>query len=904
MLNSSNRRLIKFTVPNYALLLLLICGSILFGEIFSNTTVRVKAQGVGIPEITSVTPRVLRLEGGTDVVVTGRNFTPDSVLVLGGTLLRDAKVVSPTEIRFQVSPQNVPGVVTLSVLASNGLAQQELDLVAKPVAELAIGEITTLAGGRMFIGDGGPATKASLAFAEDVAVDSAGNIFIADSLAERVRRIDARTGTITTVAGGGASIKDGELAITSNVVPSNITLDKAGNLFVADSSTNTIRRVDILKGTITTVAGNGERAFSGDGGPASRAGLGQFLRDIAFDGNNNLYIAADGRVRRIDARTGLINTVAGSNSTTFNGDGGPATSAGIFPGSIALDAANNLFIADPSARRVRRVDAASGIITTVAGNGSFGNTGKLDGKIATDVGIFGIGEVVIDANGDLLLLAAGVLRINLKTGIINSLPTIDPLLGGLSTSGGFTIDNAGNIYITSSNRVVVRPANSNTGDLMTIAGTLLSNYRNDGPAAQTSLGYLSEAVAESNGNILIADQMNNFVRRLNLSNNQVTTIAGSGPRFVYFQGQGDGKPATSSEVAFIPDAIDVDNAGNLYILDGLDARVRRVDARTGVIRTIAGNSKDKISGDGGPATKAGLGQPIDLALDANGNLFVSVVNRIRRIDGRTNIITTVAGNGERVTSGDGGPATSAGMSPRAIAIDRAGNIFLLDSGRIRRIDAKTGTINTVAGNGQDKFSGEGGPATNAGLGIVTSIAVDADGNLFIGAAELETPTPGDRKPNYNARILQVDARTGLISTVVAGKTGHYSGDGGPAANASLSSFPRINLDRNGNLLIVDGEFGTSVRMVKLSSKGSSTGDLSITGVAYQKRTLIVEGNNLSTSGMQIIINGEDVTSLTESQSNNQLILRGSRKMLNLKKDGNEIMVLTSNGASISFSFSF
>lgn len=204
-------------------------------------------------------------------------------------------------------------------------------------------------------------------------MDAAGNLFIADQGYNRIRRVDAATGIITTVAGGGSGLGDGGLATSATLAsPSDVALDAGGNLFIADIYHFRIRRVDAATGIITTVAGGG--SDFGDGGPATSASLG-YPYGIAIDAVGNLFIAdADyNRVRRVDAATGIITTVAGNGTYGYYGDGGLATVAALRrPADVALDPGGNLLIVDYNNQRIRRVDVVTGIITTVAGNGNWG----------------------------------------------------------------------------------------------------------------------------------------------------------------------------------------------------------------------------------------------------------------------------------------------------------------------------------------------------------------------------------------------------------------------------------------------------------------------------------------------------------------------------------------------------
>ena len=215
--------------------------------------------------------------------------------------------------------------------------------------------------------------------------------------------------------------------------------------------------------------------------------------------------------------------------------------------------------------------------------------------------------------------------------------------------------------------------------------------------------------------------------------------------------------------------------GDLFIADQNNSRIRRVDAATGIITTVAGNGVSGYGGDGGPATSASLYQPTGVAVDAAGNVFITDRgnNRVRKVDAATGVITTVAGTGTNGYSGDGGPATGADLAyPTAVAVDAAGDLFIVDLGnsRIRRVDAATGIITTVAGNGMQAYGGDGGPATGASLNYPLDVAVDAAGNVFIA-------------DYVNHRVRRVDAATGVIATVAGTGVAGYGGDGGPAVSA-------------------------------------------------------------------------------------------------------------------------
>ena len=665
-----------------------------------------------------------------------------------------------------------------------------------PAAEAQTGwTITTFAGRPAFV-DGGPATAARLTSPYGVAVDGAGNLYIADVSNHRIRKVDS-TGTITTIAGTGelGFSGDGGPAVEAELYnPRGVAVDGAGNLYIAESGNERIRKVDST-GTITTIAGTGERGFSGDGGPAVEAEL-YNPYGVAVDGAGNLYIAdySNHRIRKVDS-TGTITTVAGTGQYGFSEDGVPATAVRLaFPRGVAVDGAGNLYIADTSNDRIRKVDS-TGTITTIAGTGRFGFSG--DGGLAVGAELYNPAGVAVDGAGNLYIADT----FNHRIRKVDSTGTITTIAGtwegGFSGDGGpataarlafprgVAVDGAGNVYIAAYGNKRIRKLDS-TGTITTIAGTGGRGFSGDGgPAVEAELRNPSGVAVDGAGNLYIADTVNHRIRKVD-STGTITTVAGTGQ---YGFG-GDGGPATAVRLAY-PDDVAVDGAGNLYIAESSDDRVRKVDS-TGTITTIAGTGRFGFRGDGGPAVKADLFNPSGVAVDGAGNLYIADVSnhRIRKVDS-TGTITTIAGTGERGFSGDGGPAVEAKLyNPRGVAVDGAGNLYIAESGneRIRKVDS-TGTITTIAGTGERGFSGDGGPAVEAKLYNPRGVAVDGAGNLYISDAT-------------NSRIRKVDS-TGTITTVAG--TGQYgfSGDDGPAPAARLA-FPRgVAVDGAGNLYIAD-----------------------------------------------------------------------------------------------------
>lgn len=333
--------------------------------------------------------------------------------------------------------------------------------------------------------------------------------------------------------------------------------------------------------------------------------------------------------------------------------------------------------------------------------------------------------------------------------------------------------------------------------ISTVAGTGASGFTGDGgPATAANLAFPAGISFDAAGNMYIADTSNSRVRKVD-ANGVITTFAGTGD----FGNFGDTNVATKAGMNR-PYGVALDKAGNLYVADTYNDVVRRVAASGGTMSTFAGKGQQGIGGDGGGATGALMDTPTALVFDAAGNLYIADTNnhRIRKV-GTDGNISTFAGNGIAAGSGDGGPATSASLnSPEGLAIDGAGNIYVADtaSHRVRKI-TPGGTITTVAGNGNGGFQGDGGPATKASLYYPKGIAVDTrSGNLYIA-------------DSLNSRVRAVTP-DGNIYTVAGNGQFSYYGDGGPAASAALRFPWGLAVDSNGRVYIADDE-NSAVRLL-------------------------------------------------------------------------------------------
>jgi sugar lactone lactonase YvrE len=679
-------------------------------------------------------------------------------------------------------------------------------------AETGFRLITTVAGNGdgTYGGDGGPATAASLRNPYDAWVDSAGNIFIADTDNNRIRKVDAASGLITTVAGGGDPVDglgDGGPAIGAELnKPRGVCVDTAGNIYIADDGHHRVRKVDAVSSIITTVAGNGDQGYLADGVPATHTRL-NHPYGVHGDAAGNLYIADrdNKRIRKVDAASGIITTVAGNGNGTYLGDGLPATATGLNkPSSIFLDGAGDLYVADTDNNCIRKVDAASGIITTVAGNGDEGYLE--DGVPATATRLDHPAGVHVDGNGNILIADSDNKRIRKVDRVSGIIATVagtgsagywgdaeSATRAKLNRPNGIFVDAGGNLYIADTDNRRIRKVHAINGFISTIAGNGVSADTGDGgPAVDASFRNPWGLWVDPAGNIYITDTENHRIRKVDIDTGIIDTVSGNGSSGY----TGDGGPAIDATLRD-PGDVCVSAAGNIIIADTVNNCIREVYADTGLISTIAGEVSGGFSGDGVPATATKLYFPGGMSRDASGHFYIADTenNRIRKVNAVTGIIETVAGNGLRTYSGDGGPATEAALKlPADVSLDASSSVFIADTEnhRIRRVDYDTGIITTVAGNGDSGFSGDDLPAISTKLNKPLGVYVDAAGNIFIADTE-------------NSRIRKVDADTGIITTIAGNGNRGYAGDDGPATGAKLNKPNDLWVDTAGNIYIADTE---------------------------------------------------------------------------------------------------
>jgi trimeric autotransporter adhesin len=671
--------------------------------------------------------------------------------------------------------------------------------------------ITTIAGvDPSFTGNGQPALNVPIGFVNGVTTDGAGNVYFTDPLEHMVLEVSA-SGTLTVVAGNGIAgySGDGGPATSAAIAASDnpdqyvgavfedslggIVVDKQGNIYFGDGHRVRLVAAD---GTISTVAGGGT-ASPGDGGPATEASLG-IVNGIALDEAGNLYFCESNRIRKMTP-DGTLTTFAGSAASGFSGDGGPATAALLAqPEGLAFDGHGNLYVADgdvlnfPS--RIREI-AVNGTINTLAGGGSvFPANGvaplSLSLPYASGLAVDATNALYVFApkNGYLLKISGGTTTLitsPIAAAFQSNLPASTAFVVGqrVYDNSGIAFDAAGNLYVADSRDGRLCKIDTH-GILTTLAGNGNYGFGGDGgPALGAMIQGPSGMTQTPDGTLYFLDTLNTRVRAI-APNGTISTVISSAtfPALGVFE---------------LLNAITSDPGGNVYVL--LAHRVIEL-MTNGSIQIIVNQAGGVASsGDGGPATAASIESGGGLARDAAGNLYIADLtgDRIRKLT-PNGIINTIAGTGVSGVSPDGAVAAKSPLSgPSALLPDSQGGLYfeeqqtLVAGGNVLRYITPNGNLKTIAGNLQGGFSGDGGPATQAGMGmqVRTGLAFDAAANLYVA-------------DGFNHRV-RVIAPSGIINTFAGNGQATTAGDGGLAKNAGFSIPRGLLFDSHGDLFISD-----------------------------------------------------------------------------------------------------
>ncbi len=738
-------------------------------------------------------------------LVAGRLFGSASAVLLLCACVAQGQQYSITTIAGGAPPATPVSATGISIGQPRRLAVDSSDNVYFTSGNCVFkittdGSLVLVAGTSRpgFSGDNGPAVNAQLNLPVGLAVDSSGNVYIADSLNNRIRVVNS-SGIINTFAGTGAigyagAVGDAGQANQAQLyLPGGVAVDKNGNVYIADTGHSLIREVT-TDGNINSIAGDGFAGYSGDSLPPLTGEVNK-PQDVALDSSGNVYIADTGnsairiiygpKTTAVNATgaslAGMMNTFAGNGAVGYLGDSGIAYQASITsPSSVAVDPSGNVYFTQPYNGTIRQVNT-NGLINTIVGLGVMGFSG--DGAIASKA--------------------------------------------LLNTPMGVATDSQGNLYIADTINNRIRKVVGFAGNISTYAGNGVLSYSGDGgPATKAQFNTPQGVAVDSGGNFYVADSANNVVRKVT-AGGVVSTFAGNGTGGF----GGDSGAATGAQLNS-PHGVAVDSAGNVYIADTGNSRIRQVSG--GVINTIAGSGTVGYSGDGGSGTGAQLNSPTSVAVDRSGTVYIADFgnNVIRKLSGGA--ISTVAGNGRQGYSGDGGAGTQAQLNgPQGVGVDSAGNVYIADTlnNRVRRLSG--GNIQTIAGIGIPGNGGDGGPATSAELAAPTGLAVDSAGSVYV---------------SNGSRSVRKIYPNGPISTIAGADALGYSGDGGPALNATFNGALGLAVDSAGNVYVADSG-NNAIRQLQPLATGTGiaavvNGAGNQTGSIAPGEIIVLYGNGL------------------------------------------------------------
>ena len=658
------------------------------------------------------------------------------------------------------------------------------------------GQLLTLAGQpRYFYGDGGFPGNAALGPRLAISFFNQGQLLITDISNVRLRYITTDP-FIQTIAGTGQLGFSGDggpaLAATFSTPLGTLATSYGSTIYLADSDNQRIR---ILTGsTISTFAGTGAAGATGDGGPAAAATLGGPYA-LAIDASQNILFTdlSNCAVRKIGL-DGTIQRIAGTYARGYGGDGGPATAALLsYPTGITVDPFNAIYICDTGNSRVRRIDPGTQNITTVAGNGvaAFGG----DGGLAT--------------------------------------------LANLSSPTGVASDSAGNLYIADRDNQCIRFVSKANGKIATVAGQpRRPGYSGDYSFAtfallNTPTDVIYDSVTQY---YYIADSGNSVVRYVDSSRKIIYANVGNGSPI----SAGDGGPPGAAVFGNIT-SVATDSQDNIYISDGLANRIRQINSARSTIQTVVGTGVGGFNGDGGLATAAQISSPQTVVVDSTGALyFTDMLNqRVRRVDGSTGAIQTLAGTGAAAYDGDNKSSITASLNfPAALTRGPDGSLYVGDTSSFRiRTLAPDGFIRPFAGCGVDGVLASGQTLASTTFGRINGLAYTSS---LLYATDATT-----------SAIWSFNAAQGLVRNASAVSTPAYLGDAGPLSNAFFNQPTGIISDTSGNLVICDAgnfrlrktyTFGRPRNPLFLTMNMAYTNYYASTGTGYIK----LNGNTLTT----------------------------------------------------------
>lgn len=604
-------------------------------------------------------------------------------------------------------------------------------------------------------------TLARFAGPADIVADGAGNLYVADAYLDTVRKVVIATGVVSTVAGspGVSGSDDGIGAAARFNDPTGVAYDGAGNLFVADGN-HTVRKIVLATEAVTTLAGSVGQSGTTDGTGAAARFDGP--DSIASDGAGNLFVTDAGLlVRQIVVATGVVTTLAGNLISSGVVDG--VGSAGHFnlPRGAVSDHAGNLYVADFYGRTIRKIVVATATVTTIAGGapGSTDGTGKAARFQEPE-------DLAYDFAGHLFVFDTGTIRqIDLATTVVTTLAGAAGETGSVdavgtaarfNTAGSLGSDGAGNLYVTDSKNFTIRRIVTATAAVTTLAGAPTPPGTADGIGAQAGFSDPRGMVTDGAGTLYICDGDSSVIRKIDIGTRAVTTLAGT----LEQSGSTDGIGAAAR--FFDPQDLTLDGQGQLYVADTLNATIRQITLATGAVTTIAGTAGALGSADGMGAA-ARFRSPSGIASDGTGNLYVGDAGNatIRKVELATGIVTTVAGSVGVTGAADGTGGAATFTAPTALAFDGAGDLLVSDHGSatIRKLVVATGVVTTLAGTAGQSGTDDG---TGAAARFIAPWGLVSDG--------ADTVYVTDDSGNT---VRKITVSTGAVTTLlgIAGRAG-------------------------------------------------------------------------------------------------------------------------------------
>lgn len=588
------------------------------------------------------------------------------------------------------------------------------------------GQMTVFAGeiGTRGTADGaGPAAR--FKWVEQLIVDSTGTLYVGDVFAHTIRKISP-AGEVTTFAGQADTpgSADGTASAARFDGPTGLALDRSGNLYVADTNNHTIRKIS-PSGVVTTVAGRAGTEGTSDGtGSAARF---DFPLGLAIDASGNIFIA-DGinhAIRRMTP-SGVVTTFAGNTAVKGTADGRGSAARFYLTRDVVIDASGIFYVVDQGNQTIRRITPA-GDVTTFAGRPTVSGATDGVGSAALFNDPWGIS---IDLLGNVYVADQGndAIRKITPQGLVTTLGTLATRQGSADGFGpnarfnspqGVAVDRLGNVFVADQDNHTIRKITPG-GDVSTFAGQAGVSGDTDGQGSAARFNYPSDVAVDAMGNVFVADWLNHSIRKIT-PDGVVSTYAGTG-----FSGSNDG-PGSQARFRF-PNGIDVDALGNVYVADNGNETIRMI-LPTREVMTIAGLAGSKGSTDG-QGSSARFDSPSDVAVDSAGNVFVtdSFNYTIRKIT-PSGVVTTFAGVADVDGTADGNGSSARFNVPENITIDATGTMFVTDGHAIRQI-LPSGDVFTIAG--QSRTSGYAdGTGASALFSLPKGIAVDQTGRVYV-----------------------------------------------------------------------------------------------------------------------------------------------------------------------------